>query len=171
MKWLSELPTDTENRGGSSAGVDDDIKRRIVDTYMMREVRLVNGEEATARPVVRVNDEKKNVRYRDNVGGVQWGGGGGGGSGEGRSGRAAAHARHRHLPERGGRIVDPNTESCHHPRRARDRGTRPRGRGRPEEDVRVAAAAAAVPLPLAGPDVRCHISSSSSSTHCTKAAR
>ena len=47
--------------------MDEEIKRRIVETYMMREVKLVNGEEATARPVLRVTDEKKNVRYRDNV--------------------------------------------------------------------------------------------------------
>ena len=48
-------------------GLDDDLKRRIIETYYVREVKLVNGEEASARPVLRLTEEKRNIRFRDNV--------------------------------------------------------------------------------------------------------
>lgn len=50
-----------------SGGLDDDLKRRIIETYYVREVKLVNGEEASARPVLRLAEEKRNIRFRDNV--------------------------------------------------------------------------------------------------------
>jgi hypothetical protein len=54
-------------RAHSASAVDAELKRRIVDAYYMREVRLVDGEETAARPVLRAADDKKNVRYRDSV--------------------------------------------------------------------------------------------------------